>query len=147
MNKKHTSIATFAVKRLTQEEALKYQKPFIVGIRRPIHNTYKSTNDEQRILIVQKILNNEWTVGQAAAVYGLKYTTIKNILNLYQKYGRITKKRTRSKFPSEISEVIQSTKYMKGDVSNSIRKDSTCNNGSIEKSPEVNNRKIWEIRN
>ena len=84
----------FKIRRLSPEEAERFQSAYI----RPKLATQKSyhiTNNEERYQFLYKVLNKELTVNEAAFLFGMNYTTAKNILTLYLKEGRIEKKKFR----------------------------------------------------
>eukprot|EP00826_Nyctotherus_ovalis_P046574 TRINITY_DN5278_c0_g1_i20.p2 TRINITY_DN5278_c0_g1~~TRINITY_DN5278_c0_g1_i20.p2 ORF type:complete len:139 (+),score=30.11 TRINITY_DN5278_c0_g1_i20:331-747(+) len=85
---------TFAIKRLTPEDADALRKSWIHP-QKSIQRSYKITNDEQRYEFLRRVIHKEMTVSEAAANFGMNYTTAKNVLNLYIREGRIEKKKRR----------------------------------------------------
>ena len=84
----------FEIKRLTPEEAERFQSAYI----RPkltMQKSYHITSNEERYQFLYKVLNKELTVSEAAFLFGMNYTTAKNVLTLYLKEGRIEKKKFR----------------------------------------------------
>ncbi len=88
---------SFAIKRLSPEEAAPIQIAWLRAKRKAIQRSYNITTDDQRYQLLHKVLSKEMTVSEAAVKYGLKYTTAKNVLNLFLREGRIEKKKKRRK--------------------------------------------------
>ena len=92
-----TASASFCIKRLVPEEAVPLQASWLRAKRKPSQRSYSIITDAQRYMVLSKVLAKELTVSEAAIQYGLKYTTAKNILDLFVREGRVEKKKNRVK--------------------------------------------------
>jgi len=101
---------TFIIKRLKPEEAAPLQLLWQRSKRKTSQRSYSTTTDDLRYVLLNKVLAKELTVSEAAAKYGLKYTTAKNIIDLFLREGRIEKKKHRIKYGSGIKKVKQDDK-------------------------------------
>eukprot|EP00826_Nyctotherus_ovalis_P028763 TRINITY_DN22684_c0_g1_i2.p1 TRINITY_DN22684_c0_g1~~TRINITY_DN22684_c0_g1_i2.p1 ORF type:complete len:119 (-),score=3.16 TRINITY_DN22684_c0_g1_i2:130-486(-) len=106
-----TSSSVYTVKRFSQEEAFKIHVSWLRSHRKPARRSYSSISNLQRYQILRDILSRELTVTEASVKYKLKYTTIKNILKIYKKEGRIEKKRTRGKLVKQRSTLSKTITY------------------------------------
>eukprot|EP00826_Nyctotherus_ovalis_P001840 TRINITY_DN10333_c0_g1_i11.p1 TRINITY_DN10333_c0_g1~~TRINITY_DN10333_c0_g1_i11.p1 ORF type:complete len:148 (+),score=53.43 TRINITY_DN10333_c0_g1_i11:127-570(+) len=88
---------SFMIRRMLPKEAYNLRVS-LNSLANPLRS-YKITNNEQRYQLVYKVLQENMSVAEAAAVYGIKYTTAKNVLNLYLREGRIEKKKHRARKP------------------------------------------------
>eukprot|EP00826_Nyctotherus_ovalis_P044017 TRINITY_DN4709_c0_g1_i4.p1 TRINITY_DN4709_c0_g1~~TRINITY_DN4709_c0_g1_i4.p1 ORF type:complete len:102 (-),score=26.25 TRINITY_DN4709_c0_g1_i4:271-576(-) len=98
----HT-FCTFSIKRMSPEEATTLQAAWSSSNAKTSRRSYNVTTNEQRLLMLSRVLERRATITEAAKEFGVKYTTAKHILNVYLKEGRVEKKqqRVRAKRESE----------------------------------------------
>ena len=101
---------TFFITRVDPEKAFEIQKSYLLKKNNTTHDIYNVINDEKRYMIIYKILNKEMTVNEISKQYGIKYTTIRSIMNAFEKEGRIEKAKNRRKF--HISKRINTIKKL-----------------------------------
>ena len=79
----------FNVKRRNLEEILNHSSQLV--------RSYQITNDDQRFNFVQKVLTHQASLSGAAKELGIKYSTAKTIMKVYNDEGRFEKKKHRRK--------------------------------------------------
>ncbi len=82
----------FVVKRFRPDELVPQSR----SLKRP-SKSYQTTSDEQRFSFIQKIVRKELTIREAAAAFGIRYSTAKTIMKVYKSEGRFEKKKHRLK--------------------------------------------------
>ena len=93
----------FVIRRYSPEELQEILIPQKIGSIRVPARSYNITNDEQRFLLVQKVLSCELSLSevsqflkyQAAEAFKISYSTAKAIVKIYKKEGRVEKKKKR----------------------------------------------------
>ena len=85
----------FFIKRFDPNEAFEIQECWIKN-NLVQKSSYRAITDEQRYKLIYNVLNNKLKLSEAATLNGIKYTTAKNILDVYQREGRIEKKKVRN---------------------------------------------------
>eukprot|EP00826_Nyctotherus_ovalis_P008688 TRINITY_DN12254_c0_g1_i2.p1 TRINITY_DN12254_c0_g1~~TRINITY_DN12254_c0_g1_i2.p1 ORF type:complete len:132 (+),score=19.45 TRINITY_DN12254_c0_g1_i2:229-624(+) len=86
----------FRTTRYDPEEALALQLLWMRSKKKG-HRAYKITSDEVRYQIIHKVFTKKLGVSEVASEHNMKYSTVKNIVNLYIREGRFKKKRSREK--------------------------------------------------
>ena len=87
----------FIIKKVPYEQAFKIHLGWLKLTKPILHHSYKLIKDEVRYQILKDIFDEELGIRNVAEKYGLKYTSVKNIIELYKKEGRIYKKKIRSR--------------------------------------------------
>ena len=96
----------FTIKRLQQDEAERLRNLWVHSKSKTIQRNYNITKDEQRYQFLYAVINQNLTVNEAGLRFGIKYTTAKNILDLFIKEGRIQKKKHRLRLDGITKDMI-----------------------------------------
>jgi len=86
----------FEVNRYKSDELILNEQMNTKTIKNPT-KSYQTTSDDQRFNFIEKIVNKELTIREAANLYGIRYSTGKTIMKVFKTEGRFEKKKQRLK--------------------------------------------------
>ena len=87
----------FSIKRLSPELAESIQLSYLLNKKKATIKSYKFTSDTERLEIIKQVIEEKFSLKEAAECHGLSYATVRNIVMLYMNEGRIYKKQKRKK--------------------------------------------------
>ena len=85
----------FNIKRISPEEAMKIVRHYQISQCHAPRVDYANISNKLRSKLIKRISSGKFNIREIANNFGIKYTTLKSIWDIYVNEGRIRKMRTK----------------------------------------------------